>query len=332
MPKITVITPSIRPDLLGITQECLERQTFQDFEWLTEVGLRNRGYTLPSDWNRLISRAKGDIIVSFQDCIKIPDNTLEIIAGLDHTKTAYTYPVGQTLDFEKEPTWDWRALRPQGEIEPRMWEADFASAPKSMFYDIGGFDEEFNKGWSWENVEVAIRAYAAGYKFELHNSFRTVSLRHDELRENPFRNKRENNDKRARVTEILAQGGDYKKDYLTEPLLMNDGEIADRYSILLLKSERLKDENIDGEMEVFQREVDKKPYLKPFIDKLYIANGKTWDLESDIRRGKENELGLEEVGRRAIAIRECNKERIAIKNECNEGRWFAEVKVNHASS
>ena len=44
-------------------------------------------------------------------------------------------------------------------------------------------------------------------------------------------------------------------------------------------------------------------------------NGKIWDLESDIRKGKEGELGLEEVGRRAIAVRELNKIRVGYKND-----------------
>ena len=32
--KISVITPSIRPEGLKILQECLAQQTFKDFEWL----------------------------------------------------------------------------------------------------------------------------------------------------------------------------------------------------------------------------------------------------------------------------------------------------------
>jgi hypothetical protein len=44
-------------------------------------------------------------------------------------------------------------------------------------------------------------------------------------------------------------------------------------------------------------------------------------------------LGLEEVGRRAIAIRDYNAERIRIKNEIQErfGEGFTEFKANHAS-
>jgi hypothetical protein len=69
------------------------------------------------------------------------------------------------------------------------------------------------------------------------------------------------------------------------------------------------------------------------VDKLYNINGEIWNLESDIRKGREKELGLEEVGRRAILIREWNKKRVAIKNQMvdlfEEG--FKDIKVNHGS-
>ena len=70
------------------------------------------------------------------------------------------------------------------------------------------------------------------------------------------------------------------------------------------------------------------------VDRLCIVNARIWHLESDIRKGKEGELGLEEVGRRAIAIREHNAERTALKNELTrrlDPDGFLDTKVNHAS-
>lgn len=49
--------------------------------------------------------------------------------------------------------------------------------------------------------------------------------------------------------------------------------------------------------------------------KLYKINGKIWQLESDIRNNKENKLGLKEIGKRAIKIRNWNNKRIKIKDE-----------------
>ena len=69
------------------------------------------------------------------------------------------------------------------------------------------------------------------------------------------------------------------------------------------------------------------------MDRISIVNIKISILEADIRKGKEDELGLEEVGRRALQIRDLNKERVAIKNAINEkfNDGFKEVKVNHRS-
>jgi hypothetical protein len=110
------------------------------------------------------------------------------------------------------------------------------------------------------------------------------------------------------------------------------GDIIDRYSICQLKKERL---SIDNEKEInsLKNEMDKYDDIKSFSDDLYRINGLIWDLESDIRKKNENILGLEEVGRRAIKIRELNSERVSIKNKINakfkEG--FVEVKMNHGS-
>jgi hypothetical protein len=58
-----------------------------------------------------------------------------------------------------------------------------------------------------------------------------------------------------------------------------------------------------------------------------------WNLESELKSGVEDQLSLEEIGRRAIAIRNHNNKRVAIKNQiaevlnCN----VREIKKNHLS-
>ena len=115
-------------------------------------------------------------------------------------------------------------------------------------------------------------------------------------------------------------------------------EILDRLSILKLKIERIGEPHLKYELKAYEKAIDefKKRGMgikEEWLDKLYDINGKIWDLESDIRKGKENKLGLGEVGRRAIAIRELNKQRVSIKNEIVQktGIGFKDVKMNHAS-
>lgn len=218
--KISVITPSIRPQFLQMAQECLERQTFKDFEWHTEIGLRDRGYMLPTDWNKLLRRCNGDIVVMYQDCITIQPDALEKIAELDHDKKAYTFPVGKiaTEKGVQGINWDWRKFREEAlgdkKLQANNWEIDFASAPLSLFKDVGGFDEDFNNGWSWENVEIAWRADAAGYTFHSRTYPDGVALDHDAIIENPYRNKLPNNDWRANQTMEKARRGNFKLGFL----------------------------------------------------------------------------------------------------------------------
>jgi hypothetical protein len=112
-------------------------------------------------------------------------------------------------------------------------------------------------------------------------------------------------------------------------------EILDRLSIVILKIERLKDDRVMKEYN------DLVNALKEFdcninhtwLNELIDINSQIWDLEADLRCGRENELGLEECGRRALAIRDKNKIRISIKNKIqqktNEG--YLEIKGNHRS-
>ena len=305
-PKISVLTPSIRPQYLDITQKCLENQTFQDFEWLTEIDCRNKGYQLPTAMNRMLTRANGEIVVILQDCITIPDNFLQHVVDHYDPQVCVTYPMGKK-DGETIK-WDWRKASLRAEkpfIEPHCWETDVASAPLKAFRDVGGYDEEYCNGWSWENVEIAHRMAAAGYKFTCDNEVETIGIDHDREIENPFRNKLENNDKRANNTRILAEAGDYKMPYIRENLLMQLSDIVDRCSIVQLKVEHGSKES-EKELEKLMGILNgyKDERIWTYAERLYRINGQIWELESDIRRGKEAELGLEEVGRRALQIRD----------------------------
>ncbi len=69
--------------------------------------------------------------------------------------------------------------------------------------------------------------------------------------------------------------------------------------------------------------------LNDLVHKLEKINGKMWDAEYNIRRGLDDDAPMEEIGRRALVIRELNLERIAVKNQiaahCEQPE-FTEVK------
>ena len=110
-------------------------------------------------------------------------------------------------------------------------------------------------------------------------------------------------------------------------------EVADRYTICKLKPERIEGEDLSNQLAVLKAELDRYPGVEPFVDRLYKINGECWDMESEIRKGKEGQLGLEEVGRRTLVLRDKNKIRVGIKNEIvrEYGEGFEDIKMNHAS-
>ena len=107
-------------------------------------------------------------------------------------------------------------------------------------------------------------------------------------------------------------------------------EILDRYTITLLKSERTS-ENVSDELSSYEAEINKynNKEVDVFIERLHSVNGKIWDTEKDIRKGKK--LTLKEVGELALKVRDLNCERNGIKadivDKFSEG--FKEIKINY---
>ncbi|MFA5889100.1 MAG: hypothetical protein WC857_02620 [Candidatus Paceibacterota bacterium] len=135
-----------------------------------------------------------------------------------------------------------------------------------------------------------------------------------------------------------------KHSITTKTIMMSLAEIIDRYTILKLKKERMsgltsdqvlyEKPSLEKEYGLYGQAIDRfrqkdTEIEEEWINKLYEINAKIWDIESDIRQGKEKILGLKEVGRRAIVIRELSEVRVAVKNEIVEKskNGFKEVRV-----
>ena len=189
MPRITVITPSIRPSGLVITQECLKQQTFTDFEWVVEIGLGIQ-HDFNQAMNRMIKRANGELIVILQDYIKVDEAYLDRCwnAYKQNKSTLFTCPVGKSNNQEyTDPIkWDWRNNE-HAKMDWRMWEIDSGFCAKNILVDIGGFDEMLDEYWSMDNVSVGMRADLLGYKFDVLRSNKCIAYDHDAFIEHPFR-------------------------------------------------------------------------------------------------------------------------------------------------
>lgn len=67
--------------------------------------------------------------------------------------------------------------------------------------------------------------------------------------------------------------------------------------------------------------------------RLAYMNFEIWNLENSIRRGDVGEFELDEIGEKALKIRDFNKKRIEYKNNLNMiDKGFRESKVNHRSA
>lgn len=137
MVKISVLTPSVRPVGLEIVRKGLMEQTFQDFEWLVEIGTGE--HDLNKAYNRMLRRAEGELFVSLQDFIKIPPDYLQKFwdAYQENPDTFFTAPVGKVddIEYKGDVRWDWRAWT-NGEKDPKVmpgkwdcWEIDSGACP-----------------------------------------------------------------------------------------------------------------------------------------------------------------------------------------------------------
>lgn len=135
-------------------------------------------------------------------------------------------------------------------------------------------------------------------------------------------------------------------------------ELLDRYTIAKLKMERIGEVECRLEFDALEAEIYKLKnlnllnkqmlqvdenkgifnspinlFLETELNQLYEINGKIWDMESQLRAGLDGEVGLEEIGRRAIEIRNLNRIRVGIKNRIAEvtGSGYKDIKMNHVS-
>ena len=110
-------------------------------------------------------------------------------------------------------------------------------------------------------------------------------------------------------------------------------ELVDRYAIARLKWDKTQ-ANAD-ELEFYNSQLIKYDIklVTNDIEELYNIHKIIWSLESELKTGKEQELPLEEIGRRAILIRNWNNKRIALKNKIAETLRcpVREIKQDHLS-
>lgn len=124
---------------------------------------------------------------------------------------------------------------------------------------------------------------------------------------------------------------------LEDKTTANVGEMIDKLSILSRKI-YFGEENAISEHRHIEKQLDNLSIDGKLVTntiRLTQQNIEIWLLEHEMRKIAEGSgnMTLEEVGKRAIKIRDLNRKRIEYKNIINDlvGNMFRETKINHLS-
>lgn len=195
-----------------------------------------------------VQKAEGELIVFLQDYIFIPTHGLErfvkqydelkqqgdsIIAGVGHKYIVDSLTVkniNAPISIFNEPFDYYKHHLTIHSRDPRMknrglhlcnpleWEANWAVFPRKAAFDVGGFDEDFDAGWGYDNVNFAERCFEAGYFSWLDENNESFSVSHEALfNDHDFKECAPNNEKlwSRKLKEINK--GTWKLQYLSRP-------------------------------------------------------------------------------------------------------------------
>lgn len=96
-------------------------------------------------------------------------------------------------------------------------------------------------------------------------------------------------------------------------------EIVDRYTIAVVKSNRTNSAN-QAELDFYTDQMSEAGIdtQHPMIQELIQHHDYVWSLEDDFKKAKIDSLPLDEIGRRALHIRDVGYIRVRLKNALAE--------------
>jgi hypothetical protein len=190
--KISIITPSVRPQGLELVNKALRRQTFTDTEWLVDMDdTKNKGdyWGIYKAYNRLIKKAKGELIISWQDYTYAnPDTLGKFWQHYQDEPKTIVGAVGNKYVDDKWTVMTWKDPRERADKGSYHYckfneiELNLASFPREAFYAVGGFDETLDAYSSLCGLDVLVRLnILGGWDFKLDQTIKTYSLEHGRL-------------------------------------------------------------------------------------------------------------------------------------------------------
>jgi hypothetical protein len=111
-------------------------------------------------------------------------------------------------------------------------------------------------------------------------------------------------------------------------------ELVDRYTIARVKFEKTNGRNA-AELDFYLRQIAQLDInkIQPELEELEEIHRQIWSLEDDFKKCRVDNAPLEEIGRRALEIRDINNRRVEFKNAMAEklNDLVREIKQDHIS-
>ena len=149
------------------------------YSWIKSIKApdKTRASNLNASLNEGLRHIDTDYVIFYQDFIDLPRDCFEKLIDFSGESKFVT-----TATINADGSNDSRYIgadlpRP---IRPEEWEANVAIAPMKIIRELGGFWEDLDNGWSWDNVHLAQRAAMLGCRFWVYESNRPRLLPHEQ--------------------------------------------------------------------------------------------------------------------------------------------------------
>lgn len=190
MKSFSVLTVSKRTGWEKSADRSIRRQTEQPELWVVvaEEPLKvkdalvvlapknNRPSNLNASLNEGLRHIDSDYVIFYQDFIELKEDCFEKLLSLADEKTFVTTC---TPNYDGSDDGRFTGVGLPRACRPEEWEANVSIAPMAFIKELGGFEEELDWGWSWDNVHLAKRAAMLGARFVLDESNRPKLLPHE---------------------------------------------------------------------------------------------------------------------------------------------------------
>lgn len=191
--KIVVVTPCIRKEGLELVQKALEKQDFENFDWIisspfnpgnwatwVKDDFKGGLYSLNRSYQSMFKVADCDLVVSWQDFTYADEDCLQRF--WDHYEYDQEMIVSAIGHKYKDDTWKevtWKDPRVPGLCGYGGVEWNLVACPKKAIVDAGGFDEELdNLFYGLGEFQLDHRLSEMGYKFYVDPKIESFSLGH----------------------------------------------------------------------------------------------------------------------------------------------------------